>query len=145
MKRFFVFILTISFCLLPLVGISAQENVKALTEQGVELCNNGKFDEAIATFNQGLKAQPDNAALYVYRARAKYAKNLNTEALADLNQAMKIDPNFAQAYNTRAQVYFTMEDFNKALTDLQKAQSLGFKVDPDYVRLVEKRIRERTK
>jgi tetratricopeptide (TPR) repeat protein len=145
MKRSFVFFLTICLCLLPLAGISAQENVQALVERGKELSNNGKFDEAIATFNRALQAQPHNPALYVYRARAKYAKNLNNEAIADLDQALKVDPNFAQAYNTRAQVHFSMEDFQQALEDLQEAKKLGFKVDADYMKLVQKQIREKQK
>jgi tetratricopeptide (TPR) repeat protein len=140
-----MFFLIISLCLLPLAGISAQENVQALVEQGKELSNNGKFDEAIAAFNRAMQSQPDNPALYVYRARAKYAKNLNNEAIADLDQALKVDPNFAQAYNTRAQVHFSMEDFHQALEDLQQAKKLGFKVDADYMKLVEKRLRERQK
>lgn len=145
MRRIILLFLPIFLCLLPVFGISAQEKAAALTEQGVELCNNGKFDAAIAKFNQALKITPDDPALYVYRGRAKYAKGLNREAIADLNQALTIDPNFAQAYNTRAQVNFTLEDFRQSLEDLQKAKSLGFKVDADYMKLVEKRVRERLK
>jgi tetratricopeptide (TPR) repeat protein len=145
MKRVFLVVLTISLGLLPLAGVTAAQNVKALINQGVEDCNNGKFDDAIAKFNQALKQQPNDPAIYVFRGRAKYAKNLNMEAINDLNQALKVDPNFAQAYNTRSQVYFTMEDFDQALADLQKAQSLGFKVDADYLKLVQKRVREKGK
>ncbi len=145
MKRVLLLLLTISFCLLPLAGIAAAENAQTLINQGIEDCNNGKFDEAIAKFNQALKIHPNDPAIYVYRGRAKYAKNLNMEAIADFDQAVKINPNFAQAYNTRAMVHYTLEDFDQALADLQKAQSLGFKVDADYLKLVQKRAREKRK
>jgi tetratricopeptide (TPR) repeat protein len=145
MKRLCLLFLAVALCLAPAAALAAPANVASLMEKGVEDCNNGKFDEAIAKFNQAMKMQPDDPALYVLRGRAKYAKGLNSEALADLTQAVKINPNFAQAYNTRAQVNFTMEDFHQALADLQKAQSLGFKVDADYLRLVQKRVREKQK
>jgi tetratricopeptide (TPR) repeat protein len=143
MKRVCLLFLTLSLCLLPAAGFAAPEQVAALKEKGVEDCNNGKFDEAIAKFNQAMTLKPDDPALYVFRGRAKYAKGQNREALADLSQAVTINPNFAQAYNTRAQVHFTMEDFDQALADLQKAQSLGFKVDSDYLKLVQKRVQQK--
>ena len=145
MKRVCLFFLMVALCLLPAAGFAAPENVAPLIEKGIEDCNNGKFDDAIAKFNQAMKVKPDDPALFVYRSRAKYAKGLNRDALADLNQAVKINPNFAQAYNTRAQVHFTVEDFDQALADLQKAQSLGFKIDADYLKLVEKRVRAKHK
>src|SRR3990172_6845557 len=138
MKRVCLLFLTIALFLLPAAGLASPENVASLIEKGVEDCNNGKFDEAIAKFNQAMKMKPNDPALYMYRSRAKYAKNLNRDAIADLNQAVTINPNFAQAYNTRAQVNFTLEDFDQTLADLQKAQSLGFKVDADYLKLVQK-------
>lgn len=145
MKRVCLLFLTLCLGLFPSAGFSAPENVAALTEKGMEDCNNGKFDDAIAKFNQAMNLKPDDPALYVLRGRAKYAKGQNREALADLAQAVTINPNFAQAYNARAQVYFTLEDFDQALADLQKAQSLGFKVDSDYLKLVEKRVQQKHK
>jgi tetratricopeptide (TPR) repeat protein len=128
-----------------LTVMAGAETAKTLIDQGIELSNRGKFDEAVAKFNEAQRLQPNNPSVYVYRGRVKYAKNLNQEAINDLNQALKIEPNFAEAYNVRAQVYFTMEDFDQALADLEKAQSLGFKVDTDYLKLVQRRARERHK
>ncbi len=145
MKRFCLLVLTICLCLPPAAGFAAPENAASLIEKGMEDCNNGKFDEAIAKFNQAMKMKPDDPALYVLRSRAKYAKGQNQDALTDLGQAVKINPSFAQAYNTRAQVHFTLENFDQALADLQKAQSLGFKVDPDYLKLVQKRVQQKAK
>lgn len=142
MKRVSLILLTAFLCLLPQAGFVA-ESPMTLINQGIELSNNGKFDEALAKFNEAQRLQPNNPAVYVYRGRVKYAKSLNQEAISDLNQALKIEPNFAEAYNVRAQVYYTLEDFDQALADLEKAQSLGFKVDSDYLKLVQKRAREK--
>jgi len=138
-KRVVLVFLIIFLGGLSLSDTVAGENFQALIEQGVAACNQGRFDEAIAKFDQAIRLKPEVPAPYVYRGRAKYAKGLNREAIADLNEALKINPNFAQAYNLRAQVYFTLEDFDQALADLQQAQKLGLKVDADYLKLVQKR------
>lgn len=108
-------------------------------EKGIALCNDGKFDQAIEVFNQGLKANPQDAALYDLRGRAYYAKGQNAKAIGDHDQAIKLNPKSGEAYKNRAMVYFTMEDFHKASDDLKQAQMLGLKVDPEFVKLVQKK------
>lgn len=143
MKRVSLILLTAFLGLFSPVAGSGADSSLTLINQGIELSNNGKFDEALAKFNEAQRLQPNNPAVYVYRGRVKYAKNLNREAISDLNQALQIEPTFAEAYNVRAQVYYTLEDFDQALADLEKARSLGFKVDSDYLKLVQKKAREK--
>jgi tetratricopeptide (TPR) repeat protein len=127
-----------------LVGVGIQtapaaNDVNKLIESGVANCELGKFDQAIADFSQAMKSKPQDPGLYVYRGRAKWAKGQNSQAIDDFNQALKIDPNHAKAYDIRGQVYGTMEQFDKAVADLRQAKSLGHKVDPDFLKLMEKK------
>jgi len=145
MKRF-ALVAAAAVLVLTLAGGAAfSQDVKALVDQGLVNCEKGRFDQAIDNFTQALKAKPNDASLYNYRGRAKYAKGMNTQALADYEQALKIDPNFGWAYNNRALVYFTLEDFQKSLEELRLAQKAGYKVDPEFVKMVERRAYSKRK
>jgi Flp pilus assembly protein TadD len=120
-------------------GVPAWAQPSKFAQQGIELCNDGKFDQAIEVFNQGLKANPQDAALYDLRGRAYYAKGQNAQAVADHDQAIKLNPKSGEAYKNRAMVHYTLEDYHKAEADLKAAQNLGLKVDPEFVKLVQKK------
>lgn len=108
-------------------------------QQGIELCNAGKFDQAIQVFNEGLKANPQDAVLYDLRGRAYFAKGQNTQALEDHTKALSLNPRLADAYKNRALVHYTQENFQQAAEDLKQAQALGYKVDSDFMNLVNKK------
>jgi len=145
MKRLSLFALAMMVAGLISSGPAVSQDVKALVDQGLVLCEQGRFDQAIDNFTQAIKAKPNDASLYTYRGRAKWAKGQNSQALADYDQAVKIDPNYAWAYHNRALVYFTTEDFQKAMEELRQAQKLGYKVDPEFVKMVERRAQTKRK
>ena len=119
-------------------GLALAQDVKALTAQGIEQCNDGKFDQAIATFTQALKQNPKDANVLFYRGKAYTAKGHYDRALADLNEAVKLNPGFGQAYFGRAMVYVYQEKFDQAIEELNLAQNNGYK-DEDFLKLVRKR------
>jgi len=111
---------------------------QSLEVQGIELCNDGKYDQAIATFNQGLKQKPNDPNLLFLRGKAYTAKGQYGPALADLNQAVQLKPGFGQAYFGRAMVRVYQENFEDALKDLELAEKNGYK-DADFQKLVGKK------
>jgi tetratricopeptide (TPR) repeat protein len=145
MKRLAAFAAALLLAAFLSAGAVSAQDVKALVDQGLVYCEQGKFDQAIDNFTQALKAKPNDPQLYTYRGRAKWAKGANTQALADYDQALKIDPKFGWAYNNRALVYYNMEDFQKALEELRQAQAAGYKVDPEFVKMVERRAQTKRK
>ncbi len=111
---------------------------QSLEVKGIELCNDGKFDQAIATFSEGLKQKPNDANLLFLRGKAYTAKGQYAPALADLNQAIQLKPGFGQAYFGRAMVRVYQENFEDALKDLELAEKNGYK-DADFQKLVGKK------
>jgi len=137
MKRF-PLVITVMFLSILMFGTLAYgQDVKALTTQGIEQCNDGKFGQAIATFDQALKQKPNDPTLLCLRGRAYTAKGQYDRALADLDQAIKLKPTYGQAYFSRAMVYVYQEKFDEAVEEVEKAASNGYK-DADFLKYVKK-------
>lgn len=140
MKRLTLLVLTamlVSWLSGPLM---AADDVKTVVNRGLELCNDGKFDQAIRDFDAALKLKPNDPAIITYRGVARYAKGQNDAALQDFEQAIKLDPKHGKAYYQRGMVYEKKENYEKALADIQQAKSLGYGVEPDFIKYLERRI-----
>jgi Flp pilus assembly protein TadD len=144
MKRVFPVLLVITLTLMAGGSLALGQNVDALAIQGIEQCNDGKFDQAIATFNEALKKKPNDPNLFLLRGKAYTAKGQYAPALADLNQAIKLNPRFGQAYFGRAMVHVYQENFDEALKDLEAGQNNGFK-DEDFLKLIRKKAEGKKK
>lgn len=131
------------FLLLLTASPAAAQNVQTYIDRGMENCEKGRYAQAISDFNQALKLKPNDPALITYRGVAKYAKGQNQEALEDFNRALQIDPKHARAYYHRAMIYENREDYDKALPDLKQAKDLGHGIDPDFIKLVEKKAAQK--
>ena len=144
MKRFPLVMTGLLLSLLLFGTMASGQDVKALTTQGIEQCNDGQFDQAIGTFNQALKQKPNDPNLLYLRGRAYTAKGQYDRALADLNQAIKLNPSYGQAYFSRAMVYCYQENFDEAVKDIDKAASHGYK-DADFLKLMQKKAEMKKK
>jgi Tfp pilus assembly protein PilF len=80
-----------------------------------------------------LKLDPQKANAYGLRAMYKVEQGKIDEALVDCNKAIEIDPNNAVAYDVRALAYFKNNEFDKSWVDEHKAESLGIKMDPEFL------------
>jgi len=56
------------------------------------------------------------------------------KALADISLSLQYDPNFSLAYFNRSFVYRDIGDYERAYQDVLKAKSLGYSVDPQYLK-----------
>ncbi|MES2461411.1 MAG: tetratricopeptide repeat protein [Armatimonadota bacterium] len=87
----------------------------------------GKFDAAIADYNQVIRLEPGSAVNYLNRATAYYDKR-NPEsfemALKDLAQAALLDPKNVPVYALRAQTYSQLGNRVAALADCDKVAAL---------------------
>jgi Flp pilus assembly protein TadD len=142
MKRMALFLAVASLVIL-LCGTVAAQDVKAYIDRGLAQCEAGHFDQALKEFNQALKLKPNDAALHDYHGMAQRGKGLDDQALQDFNRALQLDPKYARAYRNRAMVYYDKSDFDKAAADLVQAQSLGYPVDQDFLKLVKRKAAEK--
>ncbi|MGQ9689512.1 MAG: tetratricopeptide repeat protein [Desulfobaccales bacterium] len=144
MKRLSLIVVCLILVLLAGATVVAAQDTKSLEVRGIEQSNDGKFDQAIATFTQGLKQKPNDANLLYLRGKTYTAKGQYGAALADLNQALQLKPNFGAAYFARAMVQVYQENYAEALNDLQQAEKNGYK-DTDFLSLVQKKAEMKKK
>jgi Flp pilus assembly protein TadD len=143
MKRFATSVLILAVTALLLPGLLGAQDVKTLVDRGIANLEQGRLDQALNDFNQALKLKPNDASLYDWRGVAYRTKGQNDLALKDFDQAIQLDPRLAKAYRDRAMVYDDKTDYAKAVADLEKAQSLGYKVDQDFLKMVKRKAAEK--
>lgn len=129
----FVFIYVLcSLALILLVGVICFKNwwfhrtVEKLNQHGLELFNNGRLDEAIATFR---KAVAMNSYSALSHSNLGYAlccrEDALFEALDEYGTAIKIEPLNAEHYIRRAELYLNkMRDPVQSQLDLQRAREI---------------------
>jgi tetratricopeptide (TPR) repeat protein len=103
---------------------------EAYFNQGLTLLGQGKFEQAIAQFDQALVLGWETAELYHQRAWAchewqYYEGGCSYEqAIADYTRAIKLDPRNPDHYGDRAWSYVHLPDIGLAITDYTKAIEL---------------------
>jgi tetratricopeptide (TPR) repeat protein len=116
------------------VGASAEERKKAEArmaairtafDEGVALNNAGKYDEAIAKFNEVAAQAPKCAECYSNIGSINLRKKDLDAAEAAFKKAIEINPNSADAYNGLATVYNSQKKFDLAAEAGAKAQQLS--------------------
>ena len=98
--------------------------VKAAFEQGVAFSNDGKYDEAIAKFNEVLVQRPKCVECQTNIAAVYMRKKDLDAAEAAYKKAIEINPSAAEAYMGLANIYNTQKKFDQASEASAQAQKL---------------------
>lgn len=98
--------------------------VKTAFESGVALSNEGKFDEAIAKFNEVLAKMPKCAECHGNIGAVYMKKKDYVQAEAAYKKATEVDPNAAEAYMGLANAYNAQRKFDLATEASAQAQKL---------------------
>jgi tetratricopeptide (TPR) repeat protein len=110
-------------------------NAGAYNHRGIAYAKGkGQYDKAIGDFSKAIELNPRYAAAYYNRGLAYYNKGQHDKALADYSRAIEINPRDAKAYNNRGIAYFYIKEYDNAWRDVKKAQSLGYKIDPKFLK-----------
>lgn len=113
------------------------ELAEELRKQGNEFMEKGDFPNAVMTYTEGLKRDPNSKALYANRSLA-YIKLMEfPHALKDAEKCLQIDPTFVKAYIRKATCHHFMKEYHKAL----EVYDRGLKLDPENKELKEGRMR----
>jgi tetratricopeptide (TPR) repeat protein len=88
--------------------------IKAAFSEGATLANAGKFDEAIAKFNEVLKEVPKCPECYIGIGHSSAAKKDYPAAETAYKKAIELDPNSIEAYSGLATIYNDQKKFTEA-------------------------------
>jgi tetratricopeptide (TPR) repeat protein len=88
--------------------------------------NLGKYDEALADFNSGLKYEPNQPIAYRKRGMIKVIKKDYDGAMQDLDKALTLNPRLAHAYIDKGQIMYIKGKYDIALSYLDTA----IEIDP---------------
>ena len=87
----------------------------------VESESDAHLREAVAEYDEAIRLNPQDAAVYKNRAAAYEAMAQYQRALEDLDEAIRLDPQFVGAYNSRASVYYNLGQYQRSIEDVGEA------------------------
>jgi len=90
----------------------------------------GRFQEAVTAYEEGLQKQPDDAVAFKNLGTAYEAQQRYAEAIEQYQKAVKLDPQYAHAYNNLGQAYARQRRYGEAIEHFRRAIQL----DPNYAR-----------
>ena len=93
----------------------SQAMLIAQANKGMSYSFLGRFEEAIACFDEAIKINPKDAKLWREKGRAHFQLQENNDALNSFNRALRIDPNLTGVYDVRAEVLRQLGKFDAAL------------------------------
>jgi superkiller protein 3 len=98
--------------------------VKGAFESGVALSNEGKYDEAVAKFNEVIAKIPKCAECYTNIGAAYLRKKDYDQAEAAYKKAIEVKPDSSEAYMGLSNVYNAQKKFDQASEAGAQAQKL---------------------
>jgi protein O-mannosyl-transferase len=105
-----------------------KNNALAQLHFGNALQQQGRFDEALAQFQEVLRANPNNVEARLNVGTGLSKKGRMDEAIAQFQKALEIRPNFAEAHYSIGTVLFQIGRVDEAIVSFQKA----LEISPDY-------------
>jgi superkiller protein 3 len=107
---------------------------------GASLSRNGKLDEAIGIFKQGIAVDGKHDSLFNSLGYTYYLKKRYDQALDAYDQALTLNPDFALCHYNKALTYYALEQFSLAEHHLKTASSLGYEGAPAFHKAVNKQL-----
>lgn len=101
------------------------EGIKAAFAEGAELSNAGKYDEAIAKFNEVLVSVPKCTECYVNIGAIHSRQQDWPKAEEAYKKALEVNPDSVDAYNGLANVYNAQKKFKEAQAMSAEASKRG--------------------
>jgi tetratricopeptide (TPR) repeat protein len=103
---------------------------------GVRLATEERFEEAIASFEKALRADPDHAPTLFSLAGALAAVDRSAEALPHNSRAVELDPTNSWYRGQQGRLLVTLERYDEALSLFEQTAAASGKFDPDNYRML---------
>ncbi|MEB3831869.1 CHAT domain-containing protein, partial [Phormidium sp. CCY1219] len=81
----------------------------------------GQYEEAIASYNEAIRLQPDFAVAYNNRGIAQRNLGQHEEAIASYNEAIRLQPDYAVAYFNRGNAQDNLGQYEEAIASFDCA------------------------
>jgi tetratricopeptide (TPR) repeat protein len=107
------------------------KTAKELTQEGVKLFDNEKYDEALVKYKEAIKSDPKYSNAYYEIAYTLFNTEKPLEAIPYLETTIKLSPTSGGAYDLLGSIYDDNKQSAKAIEYYLK----GISVEPDYQRL----------
>lgn len=123
---------------------SGNKAIDAQYQQGIKQMEGAKLKEAVATFSDIIKKQPNFAEAWNKRATLYYLLGQLDLSLKDCDEVIKRNPNHFGALSGYGQIYLQKGDFKRAISYLERA----LQVNPNQpgtaatVELLEQKLQE---
>jgi len=103
--------------LVPEATKSARRGLKSFRE--------GKWEEAVKEFSDGIAEDASNALLFFYRGMSQENNGNTTEALLDYQKAIELKPDFLLPYSRSGKIYAQLQNYEKAHEFYSQSVELG--------------------
>lgn len=90
-------------------------------QRGHTLCDEGSFDEAIASYDRALAIRPEDAQAWFGRGNMAAAQGLFDVAIASYDQVVERQPTDYQAWNNRGYALHKLEQYERAIASYDNA------------------------
>src|ERR1700728_4072899 len=108
---------------------AAQPGFAIFSNRGAALQLLSRYEEALASYDQALALQPNDAVLHYNRGRTLQDLSQFEEALASYDQALRLNANSAPSHNNRGNTLRSLKRYAEALASFDRALT----VQPSYV------------
>ena len=108
--------------------VDVDYNRKQLYKKGINLMADQKLEDAVMTFEQALRIDPNSVETMLKLGYAKFHLDEHSEALAVYDKILDIDVTNPEAWNLKGLVHYEQKNYAKALDSVEKA----IESDPTY-------------
>jgi len=109
------------------------ELAEAHKVKGTELFKAGDYPGAVKEYDEGLRRDPKNCAIFTNRAQAFIKLMQPNQGIMDAEKALAIDPKFIKGWIRKGTCHQMMKEYHKAMEAFDK----GLLIDPNHKECME--------
>jgi predicted O-linked N-acetylglucosamine transferase (SPINDLY family) len=109
----------------PSTETNQEVGAETYFKRGLELAQQGKYDDAVAHYRHALQLQPGSAGAYNNLGNIFVRQGKLVEAVQCFHQAVRYNPSFAQAHSNLGNALRELGNLDEAVASLRTALSLS--------------------